>query len=239
MPIDEKILKLIKFIVCYAVEQDVSLTTVRLVKFLYLADLYNARWFNGETITKFPWAFVYYGPYCSEAFTSLETAATEGIISKTTYESRYGDKDFSLFTCRDDRYTEIKRMFPTEVISELQYAIKKWGDDTGQLLDHVYFETEPMEGVRKGDRLDFSKARKPRPRSDFQIETKKMSPDAIASIKKHLNKLKEKRQEAMTRLIADEKETEKWKDEIYKKTLESIDDEPFPEGISGTARIVL
>jgi hypothetical protein len=89
MPTDKKVLDLIKYIVCYATDHDIRLTTVRLVKFLYLADLYHARLFGGETFTRFPWAFVYYGPYCREAMGSIEDARVQGLIASQTYESKY------------------------------------------------------------------------------------------------------------------------------------------------------
>lgn len=37
--------------------------------------------------------------------------------------------------------------------------MKKWAGDTFGLLDHVYFETEPMKSVDPGDSLDFSRSR--------------------------------------------------------------------------------
>ena len=50
--------KLIQFIVCQATEFGASLSPIRVVKFLYLADLYHARENKGETLTGWPWAFV-------------------------------------------------------------------------------------------------------------------------------------------------------------------------------------
>ena len=75
---------LIKYIVLYATEQGIKLTQVRLVKFLYLADLYFARRNQGKTFTGLPWAFIYYGPYCGEAMTAIDAAP----LQIETYESR-------------------------------------------------------------------------------------------------------------------------------------------------------
>jgi hypothetical protein len=49
-----QISNLIQFIVCYATQRDIQLTTVRLVKFIYLAELYYARATQGRTLTEFP-----------------------------------------------------------------------------------------------------------------------------------------------------------------------------------------
>ena len=80
---------LIRLIVWYASSRGEKLTTLRLVKFLYLADLYHARvsWFDsahhdpehvegskGTTLTGWPWAFVHFGPYCQEAMSAIDRA---------------------------------------------------------------------------------------------------------------------------------------------------------------------
>ena len=49
---------------------------------------------------------------------------------------------------------------PDEARALLSTLVKKWGDsDLNTLLDHVYFETEPMENAKRGDLLDFSQLR--------------------------------------------------------------------------------
>lgn len=237
MPTDRRVLDLIKYIVCYATDHDIRLTTVRLVKFLYLADLYHARWFGGETFTKFPWAFVYYGPYCREVMVGIDEAKLEGLIASQTYESKYENKDYALFTCHDESYEDLRRTFPIAMLSELQLRIKKFGDDTAQLLDYVYFETEPMMDVKKGDRLDFSKAMVPR--LEPVVETKKMSKENIEQIKAHIKNIGKKFKAAKDNLVRDERDTEKWKDDLYRQALDSFHEPEIPIGIEGTAKIRL
>jgi hypothetical protein len=53
--------KLIQFIVCHATEFGASLSPIRVVKFLYLADLYRARENKGETLTGWPWKLTKHG----------------------------------------------------------------------------------------------------------------------------------------------------------------------------------
>jgi hypothetical protein len=236
MPTSEKVLNLIKYIVCYATEHDISLTTVRLVKFIYLADLYHARFKSGETITRYPWAFINFGPYCREAMQAIDEAALNGLINRKALESLYSDKDYYLFTCHDDDYASIKKDFPVIVIFEIQHAIRKYGDDTAHLLDYVYFNTEPMENVRKGDYLDFTRAKLQEPIK--VIETKELSKKDVEIIKAQVKKLRDRHMNAMARLLEDERDTEKWKDELYFQALESLDDEPLSTGLKGTARII-
>lgn len=237
MPTDKRVLDLIKYIVCYATDHDIRLSTVRLVKFLYLADLYHARWFGGETFTKFPWAFVYYGPYCREAMVGIDEAKLQGLIASQAYESKYDDKDYAVFACHDDSYEDLRKYLPIAMISELQYRIKKYGDDTAQLLDYVYFETEPMLDVKKGDRLDFSRANVQR--LQLPMETIKIPKNDIKQIKAHIKNLSDKLKTAKDNLVRDNRETEKWKDDLYLQTLHHLEEMDIPVGIEGTAKIRL
>ena len=46
---------------------------------------------------------------------------------------------------------------PAEVSCLLDRVVKQWGDaDLNLLLDHVYFDTEPMRDASRGACLDFS-----------------------------------------------------------------------------------
>ena len=231
---NHEILNLIKYIVCYANEHDTKLTTLRLVKFIYLADVYNARHFGGQTITGFPWAFVHYGPYCREVMVSLDAAVTGGIIARNTYESKFGDKDYALFSCHGES-DKFKQGIPIAVLSELKEAIKRYGDDTARLLDYVYFDTEPMDGVRKGDLLDFAKVRPFQPIRP--IESHKLSKNKVDKINEHLNRLVKKMDEGRKRLIADDHKTEKWKDEIYYNYLNHLEEDELPTSFQSIAEI--
>ena len=71
---------LVHLIVWHAAETGNALTPLRLVKFLYLADLYYARAHRGETLTGWPWAFVHYGPYCSEAMDTIQEAVRRRLV---------------------------------------------------------------------------------------------------------------------------------------------------------------
>ena len=233
----DKVINLIRFIVCYASERDIKLTTVRLVKFIYLADLYHARYFGGKTLTGLPWAFVNYGPYCREVMESVEHTVSHGMILKQTFESKYADsKDYNIFFCKDDVADKLRDLFPPEVTSKLQKAIKRYGDDTASLLDHVYFETEPMTDVKKGNTLDFTKAR-PEERRKMPT-TKKLSKKDIELVKRNVKLLGEKFRQGHMNLIRDEAETAKYRDEIYYSTLDHIDGDPLQVGLKGIATII-
>jgi hypothetical protein len=181
--------KLIQFIVCKGTEFEASLSPIRVVKFLYLADLYHARENKGETLTGWPWKFVYFGPYCTESITALNEAVSIGVIDAKSFESKYDEKDRFLYSCRSEKEPDIAKDLSLYVWSSLKEAIKKWADDTPGLLDYVYYDTEPMEDVKRGDLLDFSKARVPIELP--KIEMKKISISKVEIAKELISALRE------------------------------------------------
>jgi len=228
--------EIIKYIVWYATQQGVKLTTNRLVKFVYLADLYQARLEKGKTHTDFPWQFIYYGPYCSEAGQMIDDAAKEGIICKETFDSKYDvDKEYNLFSCKDTDAEYLEEKFHIGIIGQLQEVIRKFGEDTPQLLDYVYFDTEPMKDAKKGDLLDFSRAE--RPIVGKPVKLKKLSPDSIKLARAKIKKIGEEIKTDRERLIKDEKETEKYKDESYYNFVKLLDGEELKVGLKGTAKV--
>jgi hypothetical protein len=227
------ILDLIQYIVCYATEKGMKLSPVRLVKFIYLADLYWARENNGKILTGWPWRFVHYGPFCNESLDYIEKAHSDGLIDKGTYESKFVDEDYFLYWCKEDR-TDIERKLPIFLTSPLHETISKWGDDTFGLLDYVYFETEPMLEAKKGDLLDFSKAKKlekPEP-----IEMIKLSPKQIAKGKEIIERLKTKYKKGLETQAGT---PEPIYDEVYQKGAKLLDEEDLQGDLSGKAEILV
>jgi hypothetical protein len=230
---ERDILQLIQWIVWYASSCELSLTRLRLVKFLYLADLFFARENNGQTFSTLPWAFIHYGPYCNEAVKEIDVAVSLGLIEEQAYESKYDDKDYYLYRSRVEEAPALMSDLPTYVSSELKWAIRKWGEDSGGLLDYVYFETEPMVNVHKGDLLDFSKARQPIKQP--KIEMKKLSKKRLNVAKEALKKLSEK-------TLANERALKyQYKpslyDEKYFSFLNSLEEPDLDIGIDGVAEI--
>jgi hypothetical protein len=228
---------LIRYTVWYATQREIKLTTVRLVKFVYLADLFYARAHGGATLTGFPWAFVYYGPYCSEVMREIDTLSqVHGGICKQSFESRYGDKDFQLFTCNDPDAERLEDRIPNEVLYPLRESIRKFGEDTQALLDYVYFDTEPMEDVRKGEVLNFRKAR-PIVREKAQ-PLARLSKKDIQAAKHHISNLVGKMKKRLHQLDQEKTATSQFYDDIYFEALASVDEEDLETGLQGTARIV-
>jgi hypothetical protein len=225
--------KLIQFIVCLATELRASLSPIRVVKFVYLADLYHARENRGETLTGWPWAFVYYGPYCTESFLALKKAVDDGLIEATPYESKYDDKDRFLYSCPSEKGFDVESQLSIYVWSSLKEAIKKWADDTPGLLDHVYYDTEPMEDAKRGDLLDFSKAHLPIKLQ--KLEMKKISKPNAEKGRQLISALREQYRTSSYKLS--EEKAQMVRDGTFEKSLPLIDDEDLEEGLSGIAEI--
>ena len=228
---------LIEFITWYATENEINLTTVRLVKFVYLSDVYFARQHEGDTLTHFPWAFVHYGPYCRQVMEEIDKAVSLGVIDKRAFESHYAeDKEYHIYSCTDESAERIAEEIPSEVLSPLLLAIKRYGDDTAQLLDYVYFETEPMIDALKGDILDFSKCK---PFSPLKpITTIKISKEKIEIARQHIKSLVGKSHQGRMKKDSERREIVKFKDDIYYQALEIMDEEDLRTGLGGLAKIV-
>ena len=223
------ITELVRYITWLATEREEVLSPIRLVKLLYLSDVYYARRNEGRTLTGWPWRFVHYGPFCGEALSAIKDSLEKGIIAAISYESRFDDEPHYLYKCEMDEEPFIASELPFYVIGPLQTAIRKWGGDTFVLLDHVYFETEPMKNVKPGDILDFSKAKEPLP---FQkVQAKRLPKKKVAYGKELIAKLKGNQRECF---IA---EPEHLYDEAYINALEYLNGENLELSIEGQARI--
>jgi hypothetical protein len=231
-----KAFDLIRYIVWYATQRGMKLTTTRVVKFVYLADLFYARSTGGKTLTDFPWKFIHYGPYCPDVMAELEFAAKGNLIFEDRRESKFGDKDYFLYTCQDTEAENIESEIPTSVLSPLRESIKLFGEDTQALLDHVYFETEPMSGVRKGDLLDFSKVVQTRIQKLPTIP--KLPKEKIKEAKRRVQRLVEQMENDWADLRKDSISYPEPMDEVHIRALEIMDGEGVAEGTKGSAEII-
>jgi hypothetical protein len=212
-------LDLIDFIVWYATTRGEVLTPIRLVKFLYLADLYHARQTQGRTTTGWPWAFVHYGPFCGQALDAIETAVQQEIIEALPYQSRYDGEQHFVYRSPSKERPRAAEILPVAVAGALQAAIAMWAGDTAGLLDYVYFETEPMVQATPRQRLDFSVAHWPsRPEP---VAMKRLSPKVVAQAKEALARLRARTALGLAR-SREEAEGE-IRDEAYRAFLERLE----------------
>jgi len=226
--------QLIRFIVWYATDHETRLTTTRLVKFLYLADLHHARAFKGETYTRFPWAFIHYGPYCQEAQAAIDEAVVNDLISRKPFTGVHASG--AVFLCTDWGAELSEEQLPIQLVSPLKKDILRFGDETPILLDYVYFESEVLEGVRKGERIDFSKA-KPIPKPPT-ITFKKIPEDHLKSCRENIANLTKKQMSSLKRKQEEPFTPEELKDDVYEQAMEYLDGDDARWDFQGEAKIL-
>lgn len=137
-----------------AKERGVSIGVTQLVKFLYLTEVESYR-LSQERLTHLRWVFYHYGPYALE----LKDVLSEPEFVKEEFKTR-DERDFV-------RYRVAEQVLPynwkieTRLSLIIKQIIGRWKDEPLEnLLDYVYFDTEPMQTVkRRGDELDFTTIR--------------------------------------------------------------------------------
>lgn len=134
--------------------QGLSLTA--LVKFIYLADVYNAEQEgDGKIATGTEWIFYKFGPYSSALHDEITNLVKRNVILECPVE----DKEFNLLQINSGfRADKLENLgLPFYVWNSLKNKIKKFSFDLKGLLDFVYFHTVPMEQVNKqGQKLQFN-----------------------------------------------------------------------------------
>jgi hypothetical protein len=128
----------------------------KLLKLLYFADLENFR-DNRETLTGFRWVFHLYGPWAAEYDQVLVQMEAEGVIS--IKPGSRADLDTQFISSREEASFEGLGLSLHAELA-IKAGTKAWASaPTGEVLDYVYFHTEPMKDARRGEPLDFSSAR--------------------------------------------------------------------------------
>lgn len=152
-------LDLIRFIAAKAAERGSLLTRTRLVKFLYLADVFHARKTGGQILTGWRWKFHHYGPFCDEAVAEIEAAVDGGYLNTKMLDVADATHDVTLLYSTRPKTDADAVMYalPGHVTAALSTVVRKYIGNTTMLLDYVYFDTEPMDTAQPGDLLDFSR----------------------------------------------------------------------------------
>jgi len=223
-----------------AMERGSLLTKVRLVKFLYLLDLFWAQNAGGETLTGWPWAFVHYGPYCRESTDAIDFAASYEFLAADRYESNYGDSDYQLFKpgyrIGEMEEAEVRRMLPLYVTSHLFGEVEKWCGDTYGLLDYVYFHTGPMRSVRPGELLSFAGERKIDYSALRPVKLLPLSQEKKKALRDVLDRMKKENDTNVARRSAANAALRLY-DDAYFEALSALDEDETPVGLSGIASV--
>ena len=142
-------------------EQERSVNKTKLLKLLYLADIEHYRK-HSKTLTGFDWIFYWYGPWAAEYDELLvDLERTDSIEIEpwdkdelTGFRIRLSEsRDLNTVIADADEYYRIQRVIDT------------WADRSlPDLLNYVYFETEPMIGAVTEQPLSFESISKEPPK---------------------------------------------------------------------------
>jgi hypothetical protein len=125
----------------------------KLLKLLYLIDLETAR-SAGGTATDWKWIFLHFGPWAPEYDSTLEQLAKyDDVVLKG-----YGADDRTTLVITQRREHDASKLDDGTVQNTIARVLSRWGrSELAEILNFVYFETEPMQGVERLATLDFTK----------------------------------------------------------------------------------
>lgn len=147
----ELVRKLLLYIIDQLQDMEAQISTIRLVKLLYLVDLeYYIH--HRKTLTEIDWVYHYYGPYFFALDDILRSASIDLDAREVETTSGKG------FTFRIFDGQDISKLVEYATEQQINRIIKKWAlEDTATILKFVY-DTPPIKSGIRGTPLDFNLA---------------------------------------------------------------------------------
>lgn len=143
---------LTKYIIDLASKSGFALTKTALIKLIYLIDVENYR-YRGSILSGANWIFYKYGPYDQKLASTIDWLPRDPSVQCKKFEDENGLRGTLFLSVSEMDTAEFD--FETKAI--ILGVVREWGGaDLIDLLNHVYFYTEPMINAKKNDRLDFS-----------------------------------------------------------------------------------
>jgi len=142
--------RLFAAIVSYVEERGGYVTKTKLLKLLYIFDVeyFRAR---RQTYTGFAWKFYHLGPWAAEYEPLLQSAVAKDILTE-----RFGKHDTPLYRAPERTDPSALQLSAADE-GILRTVLNRWSDvETSDILDYVYFNTEPMRAGVRSQSLDFS-----------------------------------------------------------------------------------
>lgn len=144
---------LIQYIAAKLADLEASVSKTKLVKLLYLVDVENYRR-TRHLATHLPWRFYHYGPYALEIDELLQQLHLD--LPEEEVRTAAGHRAFT-YRANAWQLDELERRIPSDLRAVGDRVLSRWAlEGLNQILDYVYFHTEPMKSARRGDALDFS-----------------------------------------------------------------------------------
>jgi hypothetical protein len=178
---NKELAKLIPAIVSYVTDRESTVSKTKLLKLIYLFDI---EWYrrHHETYTAFDWMYHLLGPW-----TASYDATLEGLIANEILSVRKGGSHFDAELFETDQEIDLDQLFDNyrdEFL--LKGVLNTWGEkSTPEILDHVYFRTEPMRDAVRGDKLDFSTVQE-QPIPEYKRTSSGVSKEEIAAARQRI-----------------------------------------------------
>ena len=150
---DPTLSQLIPAVVSYVNEHGGYVTKTKLLKLLYLFDVEHYR-IHRKIFTGFSWKFFHLGPWAKEYEEAVgNLVAQEILIESASTKPEYDTKFY-----RTPHPHSLDNIFQSlKDWAALKSVLQTWSESTtGEILDHIYFRTEPMEHGIRNEPLDFS-----------------------------------------------------------------------------------
>jgi hypothetical protein len=140
---------LIKYIISEVEDAEFVILRTRLVKLLYLCDFYYYQ-SRKQSLTGLEWFRYKYGPYSFELLDITNRMRIDLGEEQLDFSSGHGIKYQVYDVEAPEKWMDVRQRHVVDRV------IKKWGgEELNNLLDFVYCDTEPMQGVKFGQPLDF------------------------------------------------------------------------------------
>lgn len=145
--------KLLLFLVYQLQDLDAPISTIRLVKFLYLIDLENFRRY-GETLTGIEWVRYKFGPYFFDLAEIIRTASIDLDAIEVGTERGKG----VVYKALESQ--SISGLVPFATENMINRIVQTWAhEDLPVLLLNVY-STDPVKNAKYGEKLNFEQLRR-------------------------------------------------------------------------------
>jgi hypothetical protein len=211
---NDRLIELLVTIVSYVTEHDGYVTKTKLLKLVYLFDVefYRA---HGKTFSGFQWRYYHLGPWTGEFDPLLDQLVSRGELTENVIERSDYDAKFLSSTSHANLRSPFHN-YKDEAI--LKTMLDTWGPrTTGEILDFVYFRTEPMENGTRSENLDFSSVLPQAPHI-YKRPASKKSPGEIRRLRREFSEKIAKREPSPTFRF-----TEPKYDEEFHAAMEKLD----------------
>ena len=195
------------------------LNKTKLLKLMYLADIEHFR-SHRKTMTGFEWIFFLYGPWAAEYDTLIAELERRDLIEIDPWES--GGLSGNRLKAKEDRKLETLIESTVEYY-QVKHQVDTWSDRSlSELLDYVYFDTDPMRDAVSLQPLDFDKVSREAP-ALYRRSKSGASDGSVRNLRRRFAEIRERNEQARqaTRLNF----APPVYDEAYQEALEQLSNE--------------